>query len=116
MFAPPESPEASSGCLRVSRERMLARVYPRVAGDATMTYRYDPSDGRFTMHGHGLALDPTTVVDVPRSVTGQITSDGAVRVVVSDEPDGSRLVFASPTGGEFVVAVSPAPLALTGCA
>ena len=67
------------------------------------------------MHAHGLASDPTSVVYVPRSVTGQVTSDGAVRVVVSDEPDGSRLVFASPTGGDFVLAVSPAPLALTGC-
>ena len=115
MFAPPESPDASSGCLRVSRERMLARAYPRVTGDATLTYHYDPSDGRFTMQARGQAGDPTTVVYVPRSVTGQITSDGAVRVVVSDEPDGSRIAFASPTGGAFVVAVSPAPLALTGC-
>jgi hypothetical protein len=115
MFAPPSTPEASSGCLRVSRERMLARVYPRLTGDPTMSYHYDPSDGRFTMRARGRGGDPSTLVYVPRQVTGQITSDGAVSVVISDEADGSRLVFASPTRGDFVIAVSPAPPALTGC-
>jgi hypothetical protein len=115
MFAPPSSPEASSGCLRVSRERMLARVYPRLSADPGLTFGYDPSDGRFTMRAHGRAGDPTTIVYVPRQVTGQVSSDGAVHVVISDEPDGSRLVFATPAGGEFVVAVSPAPPSLTGC-
>ena len=115
MFAPPSSPEESSGCLRVSRERMLARIYPRVTADPALSYRYDPSDGRFTMRARGQAGDPTTVVYVPRQVTGQITRDGAVNLVVSDEPDGSRIVFASPMGGDFVIAVSPAPLALSGC-
>ena len=105
----------SSGCLRAARERLLARVYPRQTADPTLTYHYDPSDGRFKMTARGRSGDPSTVVYVPREVTGQVTSDGAVRLVVSDEADGSRLIFASPTGGDFVVAVSPAPLALTGC-
>jgi len=114
MFAPP-SPEASSGCLRVSRERMLARVYPRLSADPGLTFRYDPSDGRFTLRAQGRAGDPTTTVYVPRQVTGQVSTDGAVHLVISDEPDGSRLVLATPTGGEFVVAVSPALLSLAGC-
>ena len=115
MFAPPPSPDESSGCLRVSRERMLARVYPRVTADPKLTYGYDPSDGRFTMRARGRAGDPTTVVYVPRQVTGQITKDGAVSVIVSDEPDGSRMVIASPTGGDFRIGVSPATLSLSGC-
>jgi hypothetical protein len=115
MFAPPSSPEASSGCLRVSRERSLVRVYPRATANPTLTYRYDSSDGRFTMSARGKRGDPSTVVYVPAEVTGQITSDGAVYLAVSHDTDGSRLILASPTGGDFVIAVSPAPLSLTGC-
>src|SRR5256714_243043 len=101
MFAPPPSPEASSGCLRVSRERMLARVYPRLSADPGLAFHYDPSDGSFTMRAQGRAGDPTTTVHVPRQVTGQVSSDGAVHLVISDEPDGSRLVLATPTNGEL---------------
>ena len=67
------------------------------------------------MRARGRAGDPTTVVYVPRQVTGQITKDGAVSVIVSDEPDGSRMVVASPTGGDFRIGVSPATLSLSGC-
>jgi len=116
VFKPPETPGDSSGCLRVARERMLARVYPRLTDDPAATYHYDASDGHFTMHARGKAGDPSTVVYVPREVTGQITTDGAVSALVSDEPDGSRLVLAIPTGGAFVIAVTPAPLHLSGCA
>lgn len=115
MFAPPSSPEASSGCLRLSRERFLARVYPRASADPTLTYEYDSSDGRFAMRARGKSGDPSTVVYVPPEVTGQVTSDGAVYVAVSHDTDGSRLILASPTGGDFVIAVSPAPLSTTGC-
>ncbi len=115
MFAPPPSPEASSGCLRVSRERLLVRVYPRATADPTETYGYDSSDGRFTMRARGKSGDPSTVVYVPPEVTGQITSGGAVHLAVSQNNDGSRMILASPTGGDFVIAVAPAPLSLTGC-
>ncbi len=115
MFAPPPSPEASSGCLRVSRERLLVRVYPRATADPTETYGYDSSDGRFTMRARGKRGDPSTVVYVPPEVTGQITSGGAVHLAVSQNNDGSRMILASPTDGDFVIAVAPAPLSLTGC-
>src|SRR5438067_6080510 len=94
---------------------LAIHAYTHIYTVDALTYHYDPSDVRFALQARGQAGDPTTVVYVPRSVKGQITSDGAVRVVVSDEPDGSRIAFSSPTGGAFVVAVSPAPLALTGC-
>ena len=115
LFDAPNPPTASSGCIREQRERLLARVYPRVTADPTLTYHYDPSDGRFALKARGRSGDSTTVVYVPPEVTGQISSDGAVRIVVSDETDGSRLVFASPTGGPFVVAVSPGRVTLTSC-
>jgi hypothetical protein len=115
VFNPPSPSGGSAGCLRVSRERLLARVYPRVTADPNFTFHYDSSNGLFTLHAHGRAGDPSTVVYVPREVTGQIMWDGGIRVVVSDEPDGSRLVFGSPTGGGFTLAVSPAPLSLSGC-
>ncbi|TMC37556.1 MAG: hypothetical protein E6J28_07515 [Chloroflexi bacterium] len=103
-------------CLRAGRERLLARVYPRVTGDPNATFHYDSADGRFTMRARGNAGDPTTVVYVPREAGGLITSDGAATVVVSEnEGDGSRLVFATPTGGAFTIAVSAAPLRLSGC-
>jgi hypothetical protein len=79
------------------------------------TFHYDAIDGSFMMKGHGRANDPSTVVFVPREVSGQITVGGGVQAVVSRETDGSRLVLASPAGGNFVIAVAPAPLALTGC-
>jgi hypothetical protein len=95
---------------------MLARVYPRVTADAGMAFHYEPADGRFSMQAIGASGDPTTVVFVPKEITGQITSAGAVRLVVSEnEGDGSRLAIASPTGGPFTVAVAPAPLRLSAC-
>ena len=115
VFAPPAAPADASGCLRADREALLARVYPRTSADRTLTYHYDASDGSFTLKAGGHSGDPSTVVYVPLEVTGQITSAGAVRVVVSRETDGGRVILAAPTGGEFVIAVSPAPLELTGC-
>ena len=109
--------DTKRGCVARDRERMLARVYPRLSADAGATFQYDPSDGRFTMRGRGKAGDPTTVVYVPPEVAGDITWDGGVSVVVSaNEGDGSRLAFATPSGGAFTIAVAPAPLRLSGCA
>jgi hypothetical protein len=103
-------------CMRAGRERLLARVYPRLTSDPEAVFHYDTGDGRFTMHAMGKAGDPSTVVYVPPEVTGQVTGDGAATLVVSaDEGDGSRLAFATPTGGAYTIAVSPAPLHLAGC-
>ena len=103
-------------CLRVARERMLARVYPQLTSDREASFHYDSTDGGFVMHLNALSPDPTTVVYVPPEVTGQIWSDGAVSIVVANEADGSRLVVASPTGGRFSIGVAAAPLRLAGCA
>ena len=102
-------------CLRVGRERLLARVYPQVTSDPAAVFQYDASNGHFTLRATARSSDPATVVSVPPEVSGEITSTGGVSVTVAAQPDGSRLVYASPTGGEFGIAVSPAPLRLTGC-
>jgi len=115
VFKPPATPADSSGCLRASRERYLARAYPRASADSHLTFHYDSANGGFTLKASGRDGDPTTVVYVPPEVTGQITSSGGVRVVVGGETDGARVILAAPTGGAFVLAVAPAPLVLTGC-
>ena len=103
-------------CMRPSRERALARVYPRLTFDPGATFHYDSSNGAFAFLATGRAGDPNTVVYVPPEVTGDVTIRGAASVVVSDEADGSRLVLASPSGGSFAIAVSPAPVRLQACA
>ena len=115
LYAPPAAGADSSGCLRADRERLLARVYPRVMADRNLTFHYDSSDGSFSLHASGRSGEPTTVVYVPSEVTGLISTAGAVSTVVSNETDGSRIVYASPTGGAFAIDVAPAPLALAGC-
>ena len=110
------SPPDGTPCLRAQREKLLARVYPRATSDPNADFHYDPVDGRFTMHATGRAGDKSTVVLLPREVTGQVSTDGAVSVTVSDETDGSRLVFGTPTGGKFTITVSPAAVRLSGCA
>jgi len=49
-------------------------------------------------------------------VTGQVAMFGAFSdKSVTTNSDGSRLVTATPADGVFSIAVSAAPLALTGC-
>ena len=98
------------------RERLLARVYPQASADPTLTYRYDPDSGAFTLQARGKAGDAPTVVAIPREVTGEVTALGALtdHAVVSNS-DGSRLVTATPSGGVFSIAVAAAPLSLTAC-
>ena len=109
------SQTASGGCIRAGREWVLASAYPRVTADAAATYSFDPSGGGFSFHATGHPGDPSTVVFVPGEVTGQISSDGAVQIVVSEEDDGSRLVFGTPSGGAFTIAVAAEPRRLRSC-
>ena len=115
LYAPPKLSSDSNGCLRADRERLLARVYPQASAPRSMSFLYDDSNGAFRYRANGLQGDPSTVVYVPREVTGEISSHGAASIVVGQEPDGSRRIYATPTGGGFEVRVAPAPLALTGC-
>jgi endoglycosylceramidase len=108
--------DSSTRCLLGDREQTLARAYPRVTADPSAIFHYDQADGSFTMRAFGRSGDPATVVYVPREVTGNVSSTGAVSLAVTaDEKDGSRLAVANPTGGRFTIQIAPAPLQLRGC-
>ena len=109
------SPIASSGCMRPARERQLARVYPQASADPGLTYHYDSDTGAFILLAIGSSGDAPTLVYIPREVTGQVTVVGSADESVAANPDGSRSVTASPTGGGFSIAVTAAPISLRGC-
>ena len=113
---PNQTPEPSSGCLRLDRERLLARVYPRSSADPNISYHYDSDTGAFTLRAQGRSGDAPTVVYIPREVTGAVMAAGGLtNETVDVNPDGSRLVTASATGGAFSIAVAAAPLSPTRC-
>jgi endoglycosylceramidase len=113
---PNQTPEPSSGCIRADRERLLARVYPLASADSNLTYHYDTGTGAFTLKAQGRSGDAPTVVYIPHEVTGAVSASGGLTdQAVSAPPDGSRLLTASPSGGNFSITVAAAPLSLTGC-
>jgi endoglycosylceramidase len=112
---PDQTPEPASGCLRPDRERLLVRVYPLASADPVLVYHYDPGTGAFSLNARGQSGDAPTVVYVPREVIGQVSVSGGVTESENANPDGSRLVSASPSGGGFSINVAAAPLSLTSC-
>jgi hypothetical protein len=115
VYAPPKNATDPNGCLRANREQLLARIYPRATADTAVSFRYDSSNGSFTLEASGHVGDAATVVYVPPEASGDVTITGAASKVVDDGDDGSRVVTASPTGGAFSVQVAPATLRLAGC-
>jgi endoglycosylceramidase len=110
------STTASNGCIRPARERQLARVYPRTSADANLTYRYDSDTGAFDLEADGRSGEAPTLVYIPRQVAGAVAASGGVAGVVNHtNPDRSREVMVTPSGGRFSITVAPAPLNLTGC-
>jgi endoglycosylceramidase len=113
---PNQTPMPSSGCLRPAKERLLARVYPLATPDPNLSYHYDPGNGAFSLQARGRPGDSPTLLYIPREVKGQVATAGAIAdQSVRANSDGSRLVSTSPSGGEFSITVSPAPLSLTSC-
>ena len=108
-------PLQSSGCLRASRERLLARVYPRASSDPHVSYHYDAGAGSFTLSAHARAGDPPTVISIPPEVRGSISVSGTGEPDIQTASDGSRLVSVSPIGGPFTVTVAAEPPVLAGC-
>src|SRR5690348_15727274 len=86
---PSLQPPAPSRCIRAAREQRVAAVYPRGTAGPGATYSFNAADGGFVLRAHGKTGDPTTVVYVPPEVTGEVSSDGGVQIVVSKESDGS---------------------------
>ena len=108
--------QPSSACLRPSRERLLARVYPRASSDSNLRYHYDPSTGAFSLQATGRLGDGPTILAVPSEVTGRVSVSGAVAAEPSAAESGSgRTVIVYPSGGEFSIAISAAPQVLTAC-
>jgi len=113
------STEPQNGCLRLDRERLLARVWPRaMAGTSSnVTYSYEPGTGLFNLVASAPAGAPETLLFVPRQVRGTVGVTGAAIVSGTDRGrDGSRLVHVQPEGGFYQVVVLPAALDLTPCA
>lgn len=113
-----EAPSATGGatpCMRATRERLLARAYPRATSDVGATYAYDAADGAFTLRAAGRGGDAATIVYLPREVTGAISTGGAARFSIVPRSDGSRTVIAIPAGGGFTVSVAAAPVLTMGC-
>jgi len=115
MYKPPNSPQDSSGCLRISRERLLARVYPRATSDPHLTFRYDSATGAFTLTAAGRAGDAPTIVYVPAEDRGPIATSGSGTTSVEAGVEGSRTISTVPTGGNFTVSIGPGTLDLKGC-
>jgi endoglycosylceramidase len=118
MFNAPASsaPESSSGCLRSSRERLLARVYPRASADPNLSYHYESATGAFNLKAIGKAGDPPTRVYFPPQVTAFVSAAGSITSsLLTTNPDGSRLLDVIPSGGAFSVSVAAGPLDLKGC-
>ncbi len=112
---PPSAPASSAGCIRLQRNRMLAQVYPALTADPSLTYAYEPASGAFTLSARGRAGDAPTIVVIPRTVTGGVSSSGAAAVTVTGDDGAERLVTAVPEGGEFTISVAPAPLLVGAC-
>jgi len=113
------STEPQNGCLRLDRERLLARVWPRaMAGTSSnVTYSYEPGTGLFNLAASAPAGAPETLLFVPRQVRGTVGVTGAAIISGTDRgQDGSRLVHVQPEGGFYQVVVLPAALDLTPCA
>ena len=113
------SVKPQNGCLRLDRERLLARVWPRaMAGTSSnVTYSYEPGTGLFNLVASAPAGAPETLLFVPRQVRGTVAVTGAAIMSGTDRrPDGSRLVHLQPQGGLYQVVVLPAALNLTSCA
>ena len=105
----PTSAQPESGCLRQSKERLLARPTVAAAVGTGLKYTYDPSTGAFTLsatarRGNGLA----TQVLVPKEITGAASQPSNAL------PDGSRMVIFVPSGA-YKLTIAANPLHLTGC-
>jgi endoglycosylceramidase len=101
--------QPENGCLRLAKERLLARPTVLAAVGTALKYAYDPVSGAFSLSatapkGNSLA----TVVLVPKEITGTISQPSVPL------PEGSRTVSFVPSGA-YALTIAAAPLRLTGC-
>jgi hypothetical protein len=105
----PTGRQPQNGCLRLSKERLLARpTLSAIPGDH-LRYSYDAATGAFGLSavapgGNRLAA----VVSIPREIAGAASQPAVVN------GDGSRTVTFTPSGA-YSLTIAPAALRLTGC-
>ena len=105
----PTSAQPENGCLRQSKERLLARPTVLAAAGSSLKYSYDPATGGFVLRATAAASNAlATRVLVPKEVGGAISQPSTAL------PDGSRLVSFTPTG-TYTLTIARAPLKLFGC-
>ena len=98
-----------NGCLRASKERLLARPTLVAVAGAGLGYSYDPATGAFSLTARaGTANTQPTIVLIPREVTGASSRPAAAN------PDGSRTVTFTPRG-PYAFSIAAAAPKLTGC-
>ena len=105
----PTTVQPANGCLRLSKERLLARPTVLAAVGADLRYSYDPATGAFRL----TATAPrnnllATRILVPREIVG------ATSLPSAPLPDGGRTVDFVPAGS-YTLTIAPAPLRLSGC-
>ncbi len=105
----PTTAQPENGCLRQSKERLLARPTVLAGVGTGLNYAYDPGSGAFSLSatapsGNALA----TQVLIPKEVAGAVSQPSTALA------DGSRMVSFVPAGA-YTLTIAPAPLNLTGC-
>ncbi|TMD56373.1 MAG: glycoside hydrolase family 5 protein [Chloroflexi bacterium] len=105
----PLGPQAQNGCLRQSKERLLARPTLNAIPGGSLRYSYDPATGSFSLTAVAPAGNQlAALVTIPREIAGATSRPATAR------PDGSRTVTFTPLGS-YSLKIAPAPLRLTGC-
>jgi endoglycosylceramidase len=120
----PHATPSPNDLVIASRQRLMARVWPRATAGRLGAYRYEPANRTFAMvattagGGRRGDLATDTVVSIPSTVHGAVRVSGrAVLDRVVAAPDGSRLAYVTtkssvPAGDQYVVTVGPASNAL----
>jgi len=101
----PHVPPSPDDLIIPSRQKYLARVWPRATAGTLLAYQYDPNAQTFDMAATGAGKvrrgdrNAETVVYIPSSAHGSVNVTGAaVLDTVTTNPDGSRDAYVAPDG------------------
>jgi len=105
----PATAQPENGCLRLSKERLLARPTLLAVAGGSLRYSYDSITGAFQLSAVAPAGNrAATSILVPREVSG------ATSLAATGNPDGSRTVTFTPRGA-YTFEIAGAAPRLTGC-
>jgi endoglycosylceramidase len=103
VYGPPFPP----GTAQPLRIFYTSRAFPLYTAGEERSFAYEPSSGSFDLHAESPPVPSgvrslATVIFVPRAVSAGVGATGArLRIVLRS--DGSRIVYAWPTGGPYRV-------------